>query len=74
MLKDYASNAREYGHFSEYSALAWTASWGGSSGVAIDAASTLTGKSRGVAARLAEMGYLQPINGRNLITSNSITR
>lgn len=59
-LTDYSRDARAYSRFSEYMALAWVASWGWSSGVCIDAAGTLSGKSRGLAPRLVDLGYLKP--------------
>ena len=59
MLKDCAKDARALGRFAQYGTLAWVASWGWSCGVAADAAGTLSGKSRGVAARLAAMGLLE---------------
>jgi hypothetical protein len=59
MIKDFAKDARQHGRFGQYGTLAWTASWGWSCGVAADAAGTLSGKSRGTAARLAAMGLLE---------------
>lgn len=58
-LKEFSKDARSHGRFSQYSALVFVASWGWGSGIAIDAAGTLSGKSRGLAARLSEMGLLK---------------
>lgn len=59
MLTNYAKNARLHGKFSQHAALAFVAAWGWSSGVVIDAAGTLSGKSRGLSTRLVENGFLK---------------
>lgn len=68
-LTNFSKFARQYARFSTYSALAFVASWGWSSGAIIDAAGTLSGKSRGLCVRLVENGFLKshPWNRSNHI-------
>lgn len=58
-LSEFSKTARDHSRFSKYSALVFAASWGWGSGISIDAAGTLSGKSRGLAAKLTELGYLK---------------
>ena len=58
-LKDYSSSARQLGLYSRCAALAWTARWGWSAGVVMDAVGGLGGKSRGLAKSLFDGALLR---------------
>lgn len=58
-IKDFSKDARALNRFSQFSALAFVAAWGWGAGITIDAAGKLSGKSRGLAPKLAELGYIK---------------
>jgi hypothetical protein len=54
-----AKDARDMGIYARAAALSWTARWGWSSGIVMDAVGTLSGRSRGLSKSLVDAGLLQ---------------